>query len=138
MSRTWVCFDQSHASTFYLNLTHFPYLSSDTTTLPALLKLTDIKYFIELGQLAVSPGDSYYIHRNWEAPLTAANNNTLPNLIRLLQDHGQKYELQLVSVKNDTGLGMGLPPSSLQSFLDKSLSLPGVVITNHNAAFRNK
>lgn len=52
-------------------------------------------------------------------------------IVKILQENSRNVPVERVD------RSVPLPPSSLQSFLKKDAAIPGVVITNHKAAFTN-
>ncbi|CAL8148652.1 unnamed protein product [Orchesella dallaii] len=94
--------------------------------------LTSIRYFIELNQVSASSNSNknatYFIH---QSELSQSK-----ELTDLLQKTGldSNVNMSVVTSKNE----MGLPPSSLQTFLREKADLTGVVITNHEEEYRNK
>jgi hypothetical protein len=91
------------------------------------LNITDIKYYIEIGQVGVVEENAkYYIHKS-------DNNSLISPLVDALVAQGGKGKVKLT-----TSSAKSLPTSSLQSFLKERPSLLGVVITNFDQKFKNK
>jgi len=89
-------------------------------------------YYIELNQLALySPLDLYYTHMNWNS--TEFRYKGFNKLFEILQRQSTNVRID----KPET-TDMGVPPSSLQSFLARNSEFPGVVITNHAHGFKNR
>ncbi|CAG7722359.1 unnamed protein product [Allacma fusca] len=117
---------------FDMKSNRFPFSISDSTTSqPAILKLENIKYFIEFNQVALKGKiPPYYVHSlNADGFFTE------------IQNQGQKIDRPLkfeqVKIEKDNKNSQGLPPSSVHSFVTHRDDLPGVVITNHNSSYRN-
>ncbi|ODM91835.1 Nicastrin [Orchesella cincta] len=92
------------------------------------ISLSNIRYFIEVNQAAASlSNDSYFIH---QSELSQSK-----ELTDLLQKNGQQLNLNLTLPKSTK---LGLPPSSLHSFLKERADLTGIVITNHEEEYKNK
>jgi len=91
--------------------------------------LTHIKYFIEIGQVALNnEQENYYIHE--------ANSSEISEVTKMLTQEATNVNLSVKLVNQSASTG--LPPASLQSFLKERPDLPGMFITNHEKEFRNK
>lgn len=87
------------------------------------ISLDSIKYYLEINQ-AASPSKSYFMHIN--------NPRAAHPLSELLKNPSQN-----VSISASTS-NWGIPPSSFHSFLRSNSSIPGIVLTNHDAAYSNQ
>lgn len=86
------------------------------------MKLENIKYYIELSQVALTGNDPYFVH---------ANNGG--DLLNMLIKEGTDLKLSMSSAEQ-----AAIPPSSFQTFLAQRSNLSGAVITNYDQAFRNR
>lgn len=110
----------------------FPFPLSDNPSQSPLLSLEHIKYWIELGSLADNNDPTVYLHSD---PLSTKDTFVDDQVSKvadaLIKNRGN---LQLERVDKS----IPLPPASLQSFLKKDQSIPGLLITNHKESFSNK
>lgn len=88
------------------------------------LKLDEIRYFLEVNQAAPrSEENKYFIHQS--------NPTQSKSLADLLHNEAKNVALE------PTTSQLGVPPSSLHSFLRQRPDIPGLVITNHKDSYKN-
>jgi len=110
----------------------FPLPLTDNPSQSPLLGLEHIKYWIELGSLADHNEQNIYLHSD---PIST-NDSRVDAQVSKVMDTLIKNRGQLQLKKVDKFVP--LPPASLQSFLKKDQSIPGLLITNHESAFTNQ
>jgi len=110
----------------------FPFPLSDNPSQSPLLSLEHIKYWIELGSLADHGDSTVYLHSD---PIST-NDSFIDAQVSEVMDKLIKNQGNLRLEKVDKSVP--LPPASLQSFLKKDPSIPGLLISNHKEAFTNK
>ncbi|VDP26016.1 unnamed protein product [Soboliphyme baturini] len=106
-------------------------LKNGTEEQPALFHLSNIAFFLELNQLALSGDGRLFLHVD---PLSYAKAD--------VQRQVEHVSSQLMNFGDGMFIGYNksipLPPASLQSFLKARPDLPGLVITDHLYEFSNK
>jgi len=104
----------------------------------APLTLDSIDTFIEVGQVGLHEvgGDieTLYVHTDPLSRRNVETSNRMDILSDMLHVAGQSSGLHLSNSSTDNPL----PPASLQSFLKARPDIAGVLISNHDEAFKNK
>ncbi|KAL3885712.1 hypothetical protein ACJMK2_025758 [Sinanodonta woodiana] len=94
--------------------------------------LDHISHFVEVNQLAYRDDNKLWIHTD---PISRKNISVeIDTMIKTLKDCGNSSEVGIEEVNNS----QPLPPASVQSFLKEKLSIPAVVISDHQREFTNK
>ncbi|XP_031949568.1 nicastrin [Corvus moneduloides] len=97
------------------------------------LRLENIGAFLELGQVSLRQDSVLWMHTD---PVSRQNRSVDSQVRDLLAALVNSSSGSGVSVR-EPGFSQPLPPSSFQRFL-RSRRLPGVVLSDHRAAFQNK
>ncbi|KAG9480764.1 hypothetical protein GDO78_010171 [Eleutherodactylus coqui] len=95
--------------------------------------LNSIHSFVELSQVALRDNSSLWVHTD---PISRSNesvNAEVKQLLELLKNSSKDTNVTL----QEPDQSQALPPASFQRFL-RARNIPGVVLTDHRAAYRNK
>ncbi|XP_066465123.1 nicastrin isoform X2 [Eleutherodactylus coqui] len=95
--------------------------------------LNNIHSFVELSQVALRDNSSLWVHTD---PISRSNesvNAEVKQLLELLKNSSKDTNVTL----QEPDQSQALPPASFQRFL-RARNIPGVVLTDHRAAYRNK
>ncbi|OWA54266.1 Nicastrin [Hypsibius exemplaris] len=107
-------------------------LSSNDTVQNAVVRLEDIDLFIELSQLGLVREGKFFLHTD---PVSSADAH-VRDRVRLFSSisGAEATKANMTSVFLN---GTQLPPASFQQFLRSNVSVPGVVITDHQREYQN-
>ncbi|CAJ0951688.1 unnamed protein product [Ranitomeya imitator] len=97
------------------------------------IRLNNIHSFVELSQVALRNDSTLWIHTD---PISRSNksvNTEVEQLIQFLKNSSINTNVTL----QETDQSQPLPPASFQRFL-RVRDIPGVVLTDHRSAYRNK
>ncbi|KAG8560195.1 hypothetical protein GDO81_014836 [Engystomops pustulosus] len=97
------------------------------------VRLQNIHTFVELSQVALREDSSLWIHTD---PISRSNDSVnveVEQLIDVLKNSSKDTNVTLQEVDQS----QALPPASFQRFL-RARNIPGIVLTDHNATYRNK
>ncbi|XP_069583490.1 nicastrin isoform X1 [Ranitomeya imitator] len=97
------------------------------------IRLNNIHSFVELSQVALRNDSILWIHTD---PISRSNksvNTEVEQLIQFLKNSSINTNVTL----QETDQSQPLPPASFQRFL-RVRDIPGVVLTDHRSAYRNK
>ncbi|NXT07706.1 NICA protein, partial [Prunella fulvescens] len=97
------------------------------------LRLENIWAFLELGQVSLQNNSMLWMHTD---PVSRRNQSVESQVQTLLKALNNSSSGSGVSLQ-EPGVSQPLPPSSFQRFL-RSRSIPGVVLSDHRAAFHNR
>ncbi|NWH72475.1 NICA protein, partial [Piaya cayana] len=97
------------------------------------LRLDNIHSFVELNQVALRNGSALWMHTDPVSRLNASVGAQVRNLLDILSSSSVGSNVTLEEVE----YSQPLPPSSFQRFL-RARHIPGVVLTDHRAAFQNR
>ncbi|XP_063032370.1 nicastrin isoform X2 [Melospiza melodia melodia] len=97
------------------------------------LRLENIGAFLELGQVSLMNNSELWMHTD---PVSRQNQSVDQQVEWLLSALRNSSSSSGVSVQ-EPDVSQPLPPSSFQRFL-RSRSIPGVVLSDHRAGFRNR
>ncbi|NXD46101.1 NICA protein, partial [Copsychus sechellarum] len=97
------------------------------------LRLENIGAFLELGQVSLRNDSVLWMHTDPISRQNQSVDSQVQNLLAVLRSSGSGSNVSL----QDPGFSQPLPPSSFQRFL-RSRSIPGVVLSDHRTAFRNR
>lgn len=118
---------------YEMTLGKFPKpLKEENPSQSPLIGLEHIKYWIELGSLAPHGDKKIYLHTDPKSRSDIRVDSNVMNLINALMNNQGNLTVESVNAS------IPLPPASLQSFLKKDLSIPGLLISNHKNAFTNQ
>lgn len=97
------------------------------------LRLDNIHSFVELNQVALRNGSVLWMHTDPVSQMNESVKVQVRNLLDILSSSSVGANVSLQEV----GYSQPLPPSSFQRFL-RARHIPGVVLTDHQAAFQNR
>ncbi|XP_039571231.1 nicastrin [Passer montanus] len=97
------------------------------------LRLDNIEAFLELGQVSLRNNSMLWMHTD---PVSRRNESVEFQVQKILEALRNSSSGSNVSLQ-EPGVSQPLPPSSFQRFL-RSRSIPGVVLSDHRAAFHNR
>uniref|UniRef100_A0A8B9U0K7 Nicastrin n=1 Tax=Anas zonorhyncha TaxID=75864 RepID=A0A8B9U0K7_9AVES len=97
------------------------------------LRLDNIHSFVELNQVALRNGSVLWMHTDPVSWMNESVQTQVRNLLDILSDSSVGANVTL----REVGYSQPLPPSSFQRFL-RARHIPGVVLTDHQAAFQNR
>ncbi|KAM9294561.1 nicastrin [Gastrophryne carolinensis] len=97
------------------------------------VRLNNIHSFLELNQVALRRDSILWIHSDPVSRNNETVNNEVQQLIDGLRSAGSGLNVTLQEVARS----QALPPASFQRFL-RARNIPGVVLTDHEEAYRNK
>ncbi|KAF2982953.1 hypothetical protein EK904_000629, partial [Melospiza melodia maxima] len=97
------------------------------------LRLENIGAFLELGQVSLMNNSELWMHTDPVSRQNKSVDDQVQDLITKLQSSSSSSG---VSVQ-EPDVSQPLPPSSFQRFL-RSRSIPGAVLSDHRAGFRNR
>ncbi|NWW69822.1 NICA protein, partial [Climacteris rufus] len=97
------------------------------------LRLENIHSFLELSQVALRNDSVLWMHTDPVSRRNESVESQVQELLAALRDASAGSGLAL----REVGFSQGLPPSSFQRFL-RARSIPGVVLADHRAEFRNR
>ncbi|NXH80171.1 NICA protein, partial [Edolisoma coerulescens] len=97
------------------------------------LRLENIGAFLELGQVALRNDSVLWVHTD---PVSRRNESVDSQVRKVVAALLRSGSGSGVSVR-EPGVSQPLPPSSFQRFL-RSRPIPGAVLSDHRAAFRNR
>ncbi|XP_038047934.1 nicastrin-like isoform X2 [Patiria miniata] len=109
----------------------FPYIPDASKTQPAFVTLKDIRYFLELNQLALVKNGNVYAHID---PITYPQTKTQTDE---LLDNLQMATFGNITIKRPDILNQPVPPASFQQFLRSKVKVPGIVLTDHQTEYQN-
>ncbi|NXO24591.1 NICA protein, partial [Cisticola juncidis] len=97
------------------------------------LRLENVGAFLELGQVSLRNDSVLWMHTDPISRQNQSVDSQVQSILSALQNSsvGSGVSLQ------DPGVSQPLPPSSFQRFL-RARSIPGVVLSDHRGAFRNR
>ncbi|XP_075699452.1 nicastrin isoform X2 [Rhinoderma darwinii] len=97
------------------------------------IRLNNIHSFVELSQVALRSNSSLWMHTD---PVSRSNdsvNTEVERMIEVLKSSSKGTNVTLQEIDQS----QALPPASFQRFL-RARNIPGVVLTDHRAAYQNK
>ncbi|NWT75269.1 NICA protein, partial [Prunella himalayana] len=97
------------------------------------LRLENIGAFLELGQVSLQNSSELWMHTDPVSRRNQSVDSQVQILLDVLRRNGSSSGVSL----QEPGFSQPLPPSSFQRFL-RSRSIPGVVLSDHRAAFHNR
>ncbi|NWJ06278.1 NICA protein, partial [Crypturellus undulatus] len=97
------------------------------------LRLNNIHSFIELNQVALRNNSVLWMHTDPVSRKNESIQGQIESLLEILSNSSAGANVALQEV----GYSQPLPPSSFQRFL-RAQHIPGVVLTDHRAAFHNR
>ncbi|XP_038017912.1 nicastrin [Motacilla alba alba] len=97
------------------------------------LRLENIGAFLELGQVSLRNDSVLWMHTD---PVSRRN-QSVDSQVRILLEKLHNFSSSSNVSLREPGVSQPLPPSSFQRFL-RSRSIPGVVLSDHRGAFRNR
>ncbi|XP_050840787.1 nicastrin [Serinus canaria] len=97
------------------------------------VRLENIGAFLELGQVSLRNSSVLWMHTDPVSRRNESVESQVQEILDVLRRSGSGSGVSL----EDPGVSQPLPPSSFQRFL-RSRSIPGVVLSDHRAAFRNR
>ncbi|CAI9558041.1 unnamed protein product [Staurois parvus] len=97
------------------------------------VRLNNIHSFVELSQVALRNNSVLWIHSDPVSRTNETVNAEVQELIQTLKTASTGANVTLQEVNQS----QALPPASFQRFL-KARNIPGVVLTDHRAAYHNK
>ncbi|XP_041324556.1 nicastrin [Pyrgilauda ruficollis] len=97
------------------------------------LRLENIAAFLELGQVSLRNNSVLWMHTDPVSRRNESVESQVQELLAALRSSGSGSNVSL----QEPGVSQPLPPSSFQRFL-RSRSIPGVVLSDHRAAFHNR
>ncbi|XP_046853544.1 LOW QUALITY PROTEIN: nicastrin-like [Xenia sp. Carnegie-2017] len=110
------------------------YFPRDVSSKFPKIGLSNILYYMELNQVGLSDENSLWAHSHPNQHKDAS----VKAMLNLLSKFGATVNLSIENPSANSSHPRPLPPSSLQSFLKENGGVPGVVITDHKAAYTNK
>ncbi|KAG8191953.1 hypothetical protein JTE90_007748 [Oedothorax gibbosus] len=104
---------------------------------PASIELHHISHFIELSQLAPpSIPASLWLHTD---PVSVNKSESVSTKVKELVDLFESEATRIGNLKvSEAASDLPLPPASFQSFLRQDITIPGIVIADHNNEFINR
>eukprot|EP00013_Stygamoeba_regulata_P025361 CAMPEP_0177652288 /NCGR_PEP_ID=MMETSP0447-20121125/13039_1 /TAXON_ID=0 /ORGANISM="Stygamoeba regulata, Strain BSH-02190019" /LENGTH=703 /DNA_ID=CAMNT_0019155501 /DNA_START=31 /DNA_END=2142 /DNA_ORIENTATION=+ len=93
------------------------------------IRFEEIAMVLDVSQVAHSQDRTFFMHRDSDTATSA-------EMIKVMQRMGEEVDLNMEIVNVDSR--KGLPPSTLQAFLLKDRTLPGVVLTEHRDQYVNR
>ncbi|NXB99395.1 NICA protein, partial [Orthonyx spaldingii] len=97
------------------------------------LRLENVGAFLELGQVSLRNDSVLWMHTDPVSRRNESVESQVQNLLEALRASGSGSGVSL----REPGFSQGLPPCSFQRFL-RSRPIPGVLLSDHRAAFRNR
>ncbi|NXR19056.1 NICA protein, partial [Cinclus mexicanus] len=97
------------------------------------LRLENVGAFLELGQVSLRNDSVLWMHTDPISRRNESIESQVQNLLEVLRSSGSGSGVSL----QEPGNSQPLPPSSFQRFL-RSRDIPGVVLSDHRTAFRNR
>ncbi|XP_030821146.1 nicastrin [Camarhynchus parvulus] len=97
------------------------------------VRLENIGAFLELGQVSLRNNSVLWMHTDPVSRRNESVESQVRNLLAALRSSSSGAGVSL----QEPGVSQPLPPSSFQRFL-RSRSIPGVVLSDHRAEFRNR